>query len=321
MNKIKRIFFITFPGASLLDFIGPSSVFAAVNEFESPHQMYDIQCLSTSGGLIEHHNGIQLLTKPLTTVRFNATDTVLVTGAPKVPLANARCDQVLKDAVLSARERCCRFGSICTGALILADSGVLDDAQSCTHWASQGELQKTAPRSNINLDALFTVDGNLWMSAGVTTGIDMALAMVEQDMGKVMKSKVARHLLVYAQRSGHQTQFSDVLLTQTQRDTRYSNLIEWLRENLHSSIKVEDMANFMSMSPRSFHRHFVKEFTQSPSSFLRTLRLDKAQLLLESGKPVELVAGEVGFASVSAFRSAFKDYVGISPRQYAGMAN
>ncbi|MGB0204382.1 MAG: GlxA family transcriptional regulator [Neptuniibacter sp.] len=319
MALVRRIFFITYPGAALLDFAGPSGVFSVVNELLEHEEAYDIHCLSSHGGLIKQNTGLPIYTEALTDIEFKPSDTVLVIGAPEQALNTAACDPVILDALRDADRICSRYGSICTGALVLSAAGLLDGRKSCTHWSSQKLLQRSAPLSTVDFDSLYTVDKNLWMSAGVTTGIDMALAMVEADYGRVIKSQVARHLLVYTHRAGHQAQFSDILLTQTRTDTKFARLIDWLNDNLKEPIKVEDMADFMNMSPRSFHRHFSQIFDQPPSQFLTHIRLDKAQKLLEAGESVELVAGKVGFKSVPAFRTAFRAYIGMTPSSYAGM--
>ncbi len=319
MLNSRRIFFITYPDAALLDFAGPSGVFSVVNELFDSAPVYDIQCLSAEGGLVRQNSGLQIQTEALASIRFEPSDTVLVIGAPEYARNKAMESETIKQALKTADGICSRYGSICTGAFLLGAAGLLKGRKSCTHWASQKSLQKVFPESLVDFDALYTMDKNLWMSAGVTTGIDMALAMVEMDYGRVMKSRVARHLLVYAQRAGHQSQFSDILLAQTRSDTKFATLIDWLNENLHHVIKVEDMADFMNMSQRSFYRYFSQVFDQAPSQFLTQLRLDQARKLLEAGEPVELVSYSVGFKSVSAFRTAFKAYVGMTPRHFAAM--
>lgn len=319
MSAKRRIFFITYPGAALLDFAGPSGVFSVANEQVGGQAVYDIQCLSATGGLVKQNTGLAIETCPLADIRFKPSDTVLVIGAPDKALVAAMRDSAISQSLNIAQRICHRYGSICTGAFVLGASGLLDGRKSCTHWASQKALRTNYPATLVDDDALYTRDGHLWTSAGVTTGIDMALAMVEADHGRLLKSRVARHLLVYAHRPGHQSQFTDILMAQTRADTQFSELIDWLSENLHQSLKVEDMAAFMKMSQRSFHRHFVSVFDQSPGKFFEQLRLDRAQKLIEAGEPVALVAGKVGFQSIAAFRTAFKAYVGVTPGHYAAM--
>lgn len=319
MLSKRRIMFITYPGAALIDFAGPAGVFSVVNELLNNKTGYDIQYLSSTGGLVKLNTGLEIQTCALADVRFKASDTVLVTGAPENALLGAMQDKHIQYSLKNVASICNRYGSICTGAFVLGASGLLDGRKSSTHWAAQKSLQESFPATLVDFDALYTIDANLWMSAGVTTGIDMALAMVEADHGRVLKSQVARHLLVYAQRSGHQAQFSDILVAQTRTDTKFAELIDWLNENLQQAIKVEDMADFMNMSHRSFHRHFTRVFQQSPGSFLGQLRLDQAKKLIEAGVPIALAANKVGFESISAFRTAFKAYVGVTPRQYADM--
>ena len=168
-------------------------------------------------------------------------------------------------------------------------------------------------------DALYVNEGKLWTSAGVTTGIDMALAMLERDLGSALKSAVARQLIIYAHRPGHQTQFSDLLAAQAKEDERFAGLTAWLRESVAREVPVEAMAASVGMSPRTFHRRFVESFGQTPAKFFEFLRLDSARAFLEAREPVGSVARRVGFRSESAFRAAFKAQFGVTPQLYREM--
>ncbi|BFM49791.1 helix-turn-helix domain-containing protein [Marinomonas sp. THO17] len=318
MHFTRRIYFVLYPNSALLDYSGPSGVFAVANELIKD-TVYSLHCVSSTGGLIRQNTNVYIDTLAFDQTELSIEDTVLVMGAPSSAIQEAMADPAIKQYLEYSSQTCGRYGSVCTGAFILGAAGLLDHKQTSTHWASQKLLKNSYPLARVNQDALYTVDGNLWTSAGVTTGIDMALAMVEQDLGRSIKSQVAKHLLVYAQRAGHQSQFSDILLAQTHHDDRFAPLVEWLQEHLHHPIKVEDMAHFMAMSSRSFHRHFIHAFGQSPASFFVQLRLNQAQKLLQAGVPVTQVASKVGFKSVSAFRTAFKDFTGITPKFFSGL--
>ena len=212
-----------------------------------------------------------------------------------------------------------RYGSVCTGAFILGKAGLLDGRRATTHWAGRGRLDAFSKGLVIDTDALYVADGKLWTSAGVAAGIDMALAIVEVDHGALLKSKVAKQLVVYSHRPGHQSQFSELLTAQVKAHERYAALIDWLSTCLDKTTKVSEMAQFLGMSERSFSRHFTKAFNKTPSKLLEHLKLEAGKNLIEAGRPINIVASSVGFRSESAFRSAFKAQFGVTPTLYAQM--
>lgn len=315
MSDSRRIIFLTYDGAELLDLTGPSAVFSTANRI-SGKALYEIVVASAHKGGVVHSCGITLATEEIDSLKLGSADTVLVIGADTRPLIAAMASPELANCLATASVRAERFGSICTGVFVLAAAGLPKGKVVATHWAATSRLGRLYAEINCDADALYVTDGNLWTSAGVTTGIDMALAMLERDHGAALKAAVARQLVVYSHRPGHQSQFSNLLAAQAREDERFSGLTTWLRESMATPISVERMAEHVRMSPRTFHRRFVDSFGQTPARFFEALRLDAARNLLEARMPVASVALKIGFQSESAFRAAFKTRFGVSPQFY-----
>ena len=318
MSKIKRIILITYHHAELLDLAGPISVFNAASKL-SPSTLYRCVVVSPKGGLVMHNSGVELDTRPLASIRYNQSDTVLVIGATRSPLEQAIECKLLLESLKRAALNAERYGSICSGSFLLGAAGLLENKKATSHWSANQTLQQRYLNTHVDTQKLYINDGKLWTSAGVTTGIDMALAMVEADHGSVLKSKVAKQLVVYHHRPGNQSQFSNILDAQVRVDEHFSGLVEMLQTKIDSQVKVDEMAHFMHMSERSFYRKFSSLFSISPGKFFERLKLDHARLLLESGETVKSTAPQIGFKSKSAFRSAFKENYGVTPRHYAVM--
>jgi transcriptional regulator GlxA family with amidase domain len=314
----RRILFIVYPGIELLDVAGPAAVFSAANEI-SGQRLYSHKVLSPIAGQIASHSGLMFAAQAIKGFRFKDSDTLLVVGAYESSLVPAMGDGTIRNTLVSAAKRVERYGSICTGAFVLAKAGLLNDRHVATHWAGIEQLARVTTDAVVDAQALYVNDGRLWTSAGVASGIDMALAMLEKDHGAGLKSKVAKQLVVYAHRPGYQSQFSELLTAQAKADERYARLIDWLSGRLDRVTPVSEMAAFVAMSERSFYRHFTQVFGQTPSKFLETLRLETAKNLLEAGLSVNLVSARVGFRSESHFRTAFKAQFGMTPGLFAQM--
>jgi transcriptional regulator GlxA family with amidase domain len=315
MHELRRIVFLTYSGAELLDFAGPSAVFSTANRL-SHRTLYEIVVASVGQGNVAHSCGIALATEEIDGMELGATDTVLVIGADSRQLVAAAASAGLRNCLKAAAMQAERYGSICTGVFVLAAAGLLTGKSVATHWAATSQLARLYSDINCDADALYVTDGKLWTSAGVTTGIDMALAMLEHDHGAALKAAVARQLVVYAHRPGHQSQYSDLLAAQAKEDERFSGLTAWLREHTGTPISVEGMADYVGMSVRTFHRRFFDSFGQTPARFFEAMRLYAARDLLEAQMPVGNVALKSGFQSESAFRCAFKSHFGVTPQLY-----
>ena len=318
MTKTKRIIFITYDNAELLDLAGPISVFNAASLI-SPKPIYKCIVVSPNGGLVTHNSGVALDTRALSSIRYRHSDTVLVIGATRSALDQAIKSETILASLKRASLNAERYGSVCSGSFLLGAAGLLDGKRATSHWAANGQLQRTYPHVFVDAKALYVNDGKLWSSAGVTAGIDMALAMVESDHGILLKTEVAKQLVVYHHRPGNQSQFSDLLDTQARVGKHFTGLVTMLTNSIDRQVKVDEMAQLMNMGERSFYRKFASLFEISPAKFFERLRLDHARLLLESGGTVKSITPQTGFKSESAFRSAFKEAYGVTPRHYMEM--
>jgi transcriptional regulator GlxA family with amidase domain len=207
-----------------------------------------------------------------------------------------------------------RVASICTGAFFLADAGVLDGRRATTHWYVARELRKRYPNIRMEEDRIFIIDGSVWTSAGMTAGVDLALAMVEKDLGAEVARAVARKLVVYHRRAGGQSQFSALLELEPKSD-RIQRALVHARSNLKSALSVEELAEAAHLSPRQFSRAFRAETGQSPAKAVENLRLEAARLMMEQGRhPIDVVATETGFADRERMRRAFLRAFGQPPQ-------
>lgn len=318
-ERVARLIVITYPGAELLDVTGPVSVFSTANQLAG-RAVYAIVVASPEGGPTRHSGGVVIDTTPLRAVCAQARDTVLVVGAVRPVLDEAMRDRTITNVLLQACQSGARYGSVCSGAFLVGSAGLLDGHDATTHWAARYELAARFSKASVARDTLYVQSGRLWTSAGVSAGIDMALAMVGADHGAGLKTAVARNLVVYAHRSGHQSQFSDLMVAQSTAQAPFLSLIEWVGDNLSAPIRVEDMAERSAMSVRTFHRKFSKSFGLTPARFVERLRLERARDLVAAGLPVKRVCRDVGFHSEAAFRQAFKTRFGIPPSVVAHMS-
>jgi transcriptional regulator GlxA family with amidase domain len=315
---MRRILFLLHPGFELIDLSGPSAVFQAANAV-SGQPLYKILSLSDESGTVPSGCGIPVAAQALGDLPPQDRDTVLVCGADQGPALREPPSEVQRAWLVGAAEVAERYGSICTGALRLARCGLLDGRRATTHWGACAYLRRRYPSVRVEADSLYVTDGRLWTSAGATTGIDMALAMLESDHGAALMAQVARRLVVYAHRPGNQSQFSAVLEAQTAQAGRFAELVAWLEQGLERPLTVETMAARAGMSERGFRRHFSAQTGLSPGRFLDGMRLERAKLLLSRGAPVKQVAAEVGFRSEAAFRKAFQTRFGLTPSLHQAM--
>jgi transcriptional regulator GlxA family with amidase domain len=212
---------------------------------------------------------------------------------------------------------CARVASVCTGALVLAEAGLLDGRRATTHWAYAGALAERYPRIQVEPDALHVRDGPLWTSAGVTAGIDLALAMVEADLGPELAQRIARQLVVFLRRPGGQSQFSAQLAAQAAGDRRIAALQQWIVDHVDRDVRVPALARRVAMSPRHFARRFVAETGVTPAVYVARCRVDKARALLETTDlSLDLVARFAGLESAEILRRTFQRQLRVSPRAY-----
>ncbi len=308
----RQIFFTVFPQFEILDMSGPASVFTAVNGFLGS-TAYEAIAVSSEGGLVRSWSGFEINTTSCDEIALTDCDTVLAVGGIEDAIGAACSDARLMGWLSAAHENAARVGSVCTGAFLLGGAGLVDGRRVATHWAATDMFADAHPDATVDSDSIYVNDGKLWTSAGVTSGIDMALALIEEDHGPDMKARVAKMLVVYAHRPGTQTQFSDILSAQITSSGRFSDLVDWVLNNLDKPLRVEDLAERASMSERTFVRKFQGIMRQTPGQFVEIARLDRARALLLAGEPVKVIAPAVGYRSEAGFRTAFEKRFGLSP--------
>jgi len=313
----RQIAIVAFPGVTLLDIAGPAQVFAELHEIDLPAAGYALNYLSRSGGVVPTDVGIMIDTVPISSVRPDQVDTLVVPGGPGI--WELRQDAALMSWISKAQAKARRVASVCLGAFVLAWTGVLDGKRAATHWRYCPRLRDSFPNVRVEPDAIFVQDGRIWSSAGVSAGIDLALAMIEEDFGHTIALDIARRLVVFLKRPGGQSQFSTVLAAQASDvEGRFSALHAWIIENIASDLKVETLAEKAGMAPRTFARMYVSRTGMTPANGVEALRVETARLLLEStqvGGVVE-VAKRAGFGDDERMRRAFLRHLGVSPSEY-----
>jgi transcriptional regulator GlxA family with amidase domain len=313
MTKPHRVFIVAYEGCQLLDVTGPAAVFGAANEAQG-RSFYDLRIVSPDGGAVVSNSGVALESRKI----GGQPDTLLVAGGSRgLKVAMERPD--LQRWLRTAAPRARRYGSVCTGAFVLAAAGLLDDKRVATHWAHCERLARKFPALEVDADSLYVVDGRIWTSAGVTTGIDMALAMVEADLGAAVANLIARHFVLYARRPGYQSQFSPLLRAQTAAEAPFSALIDWMQDNLERALDVPVLAARAGLSERSFYRKFTEATGKTPAHFVESLRLEAARTLLGQGLPIKTIAGKVGLNTPARLGQAFERRFGMAPSLFREM--
>lgn len=302
---MKRIGLVVFPGFQILDLVAVS-VFELANSVGRA-AAYDIQVLSEHGGLVPSSSGVPVETRRFGKAKF---DTVIVMGW----MMPQRSSPALLKFLHSASKASRRTASICTGAFVLAEAGLLDGRRATTHWAFARNMQARFPAIKVQEDKIFIIDGPVWTSAGMTSCIDLCLAMVESDLGVDIARDVARKMVVYHRRTGGQSQFSALLDLQPKSD-RIQDALAYAKKNLKKELSVEVLAEAARLSPRQFSRAFRAETGQSPAKAVENLRVEAARILMEEARhPVEMIARETGFSDPERMRRAFLRAFGQPPQ-------
>lgn len=308
-----RVFILAYEGCQVLDVTGPAAVFGAANERRGK-PFYDVRIVSPEGGAVTTNLGVTLMSEKI----GGQPDTLLVAGGiTGLPAAMERED--MRQWLRKAAPRAERYGSVCTGAFVLAAAGLLDGKRVATHWAACHLLTKDFPAITVDSESLYVVDGKVWTSAGVSTGIDMALALVEADLGAPAANLIAQYFVLYARRPGYQTQFSTVLGAQTKADAPFSDLIGWMQGHLTETLDVPALAERAGLSERSFYRKFTEATGKTPAHFVETLRLDAARALLDKGLALKSIAAKVGLKSSTRLGQAFERRFGMAPSLFREM--
>lgn len=318
-----NIALLAFDGLQILDITGPAAVFAAAND-ACGRAHYRVLILSAEGGIVQSNSAIQITTLALNEVLPSSVHTLLIMGGTTSCVRQLADNIPVRAWVLAATTTAQRYGSICSGAIALGAFGLLAGKRVTSHWECRSDLARENPEAMVDSDALYIQDGSVWTSAGVTTGIDMCLAIVEQDLGSAVTQEIAERLVLYARRPGYQSQFSPILSAQARAGTQFSELINWMIDNLTDSLDVSSLAARVHMSDRNFHRKFTEAVDETPAHFVETLRLDQARSIILANGSLKEIAAKTGFATPVQFTKAFERRFGISPamfREMHGVAN
>jgi len=315
-SEIRTIEVITFPEVQLLDVTGPVQVFASANELianAGGAPPYRLKLVTPGDQDVVSSAGVMLTASPLSR-DSEPLDTLLVAGGKGVEAAAA--NSALIDWLQRRATRARRVASVCTGAFLLAAAGLLNGRRAVTHWKDCARLAQRFPAVRVEPNPIFVRDGSIWTSAGVTAGIDLALALVEEDLGRLMALAVARYMVVFLKRPGGQAQFSAALALQA-ADDKFGALHDWINGHLNDDLSLSVLADQAGMSERSFSRHYAEATGQTPARAIERLRVEAARLLLsESRTPVKRVAQRCGFGSEETMRRSFLRLLAVTPQDY-----
>ncbi|HEY1561558.1 MAG TPA: GlxA family transcriptional regulator [Caulobacteraceae bacterium] len=303
---MRRIGFIVCPGFQLIGFTA-SAVFEIANLLSEP-PAYEISVLSEAGGLVRGSASVSVETRRLDDV--SGYDTLIVCVSMDLQQTSPEMLDLLRAAAPATR----RIGAICTGAFVLAEAGLLRGRRATTHWMSARELARRFPDTFVEEDRIFVADQGVWTSAGMTAGLDLALAMVEEDLGRELARSVARAMVLYHRRSGGQSQHSALLELEPKSD-RIQSALTYAKSNLKKPLTLDELADAARLSSRQFSRAFREETGQTPAKAVERLRVEAARLMLEEGRhTVETVAYEIGFGDRERMRRAFLRNIGLPPQ-------
>lgn len=303
----RRVAFVIFPGFQLLDAAGPISAFEIAGRYRPG--TYEFSVLAPDGGQVVSSAGAAMTAAPLAAGPF---DTIVVAGGEGT--RNFAALAPLLDWLRREAKTARRIASICSGAYLLAEAGLLDGKRATTHWGNTDDFERRYPKVRLEADRIFIREDEVWTSAGITAGIDLALALIEDDLGAKVARRTAQQLVVHHRRPGGQSQFSALLDTGGVHG-RFADLMDWIRERLAEPLNVERLADQAAMSPRHFARAFRAETGLTPAKAVERLRLEAARIRVEtSAEPIDRVAEVVGFGDPERMRRAFLRAFGQPPQ-------
>jgi len=301
----RRIALVIFPGFQLLDAAGPIAAFEIAERYRPGS--YDLALLAPGGGQVASSSGVAFAAEPLADGPF---DTIVISGGDGTRSLKELGQIIRWLRGVAARRRT----SVCSGAYVLAEAGLLDGRRATTHWSRTDDFARRYPKVKLDADRIFIRDGDIWTSAGITAGIDLALALVEDDLGAEVARRVAQQLVVHQRRPGGQSQFS-ALVELGGRSGRFAELMDWMRAHLGEPLTVERLAAEAVMSPRNFARAFTAETGTTPAKAVERLRLEAARTAVETGHaPIDRVAEAAGFGDPERMRRAFLRAFGQPPQ-------
>ena len=311
----RRIVFVLFPGVQSLDVTGPLEVFAAVQRMGDGVAGYELLTLSLDGKPLRTSSGLTIVPDGRLDDAPSSIDTLIVPGGEGTRTAVR--DERLLDWIADASSRARRTASVCTGAFLLAATGLLDGRRATTHWASAEALARRRPEVDVDPDPIFIQDGDVWTSAGVTAGMDLALALVEDDHGRELALAIARHLVLFLRRPGNQSQFSATLAAQQPERDPLREVQRSVVEHVSGEHSVDAMAERAHMSPRHFARAFRAETGVTPARYVERVRLEAARRRLEdTSEPIAIVADACGFGTAETMRRVFLRALDVGPAEY-----
>lgn len=310
MNSRTRIGILLFDGVKTLDFVGPAEVFVEANQSVDA---YDIVLVSPDGSDVETSIGTRIGVH-CDSEGAGEFDTVIIPGSERHPREFVTPEVLSAARLLAGRTR--RLASVCSGAFVLAELGALAGRRATTHWKFADDLARRYPDIRVEPDSIFVRDGDIYSSAGVAAGMDLTLALVEEDHGADVARQVAQLLLVYMQRSGGQSQFSAPLRSPAPQTRTVRTIVQRIERDPSHPFTLRELASDANISVRHLTRLFREELDSSPSEYIAELRFDSAKVCLEGGATVSEAADQAGFASTEALRRAFVTRLGISPSKY-----
>jgi transcriptional regulator GlxA family with amidase domain len=305
----RRIVILAYDGAQILDVAGPLQALATANE-EGAEPRYDITVAAINAGTIRTASGLDIRTAGLPPLA--RIDTLLIPGGPGIE--RAQNDARMLSTVRRAAAKVRRLGTVCTGAFIAAAAGVLDGRRAVTHWRACERFAQQYPRVRLERDPIFVRDGPVWSSAGVTAGIDLTLALIEEDHDSALAARVARRLVVYLRRPGGQSQYSEPLALQARQTSAYRNLLAEIAMKPGLSWRIDKLAARVGQSPRTFFRRFKSATGVTPAEAVERIRLERAQILLETTQlKIDIIATSCGFGSIETMRRIFHHHFRAPP--------
>jgi transcriptional regulator GlxA family with amidase domain len=310
-----KLTLVVFDGVQALDVSGPLDVFAEANELLPPGDRYEISLVGVKAGAVTCSNGMQILVPTDYRSHTGHSDLLLVAGGPRLPVEKPE-PEFLDWLNVQARSST-RFGSVCNGAFLLGHAGLLDGQQATAHWNDTKKLGDQFPHARVRPDKIFVRDGRLFTSAGVTAGIDLCLTLVAEDWGHDIALEIAKRLIVYIRRDGGQSQYSPYLAVGPEEESIVAKVLRYVSDNLSSALSIEQIADAVGVSRRTFSRVFAKQANVTPSIFVEQVRVDFARKLLEeTDLPLKTVAFRCGFHSATHMRMMFGRRLGATPKQY-----
>ncbi|VVP66517.1 HTH-type transcriptional regulator CdhR [Pseudomonas fluorescens] len=315
----RLIVFLAYPDMGLLDLTGAQTVFWAASRYMNGRGLpgYALHTASVAGGLMATAEGLAVHTLALSEFDEQSIDTLIAPGAPNILHAmNQSLDLVAWLAEASGKAK--RTASVCSGTFLLAEAGLLEDRRAATHWKMCDMLKERYPSIEVDSDAIFVKHDSVWTSAGVSAGIDLALALVEEDCGREVALQVAREMVVFLKRPGGQAQYSQLLKSQTDDGAAFDDLHLWITQNLAGeNLTVETLAQQVQMSPRNFARVYKLKTGRTPAKAVEVLRVEAARRLLEdSERNIDQISRLCGFGDEERMRLTFQRNLGVSPRDY-----